>query len=82
MAKHLVTVEIPLEVDYTTTKKNAVCNVYFSANAVSRMECYIDGRHFTPKSVEDDLAIIAKEISTKAYDLKELVAFFKLSKIR
>ncbi|CAK0755869.1 hypothetical protein CCP1ISM_6420001 [Azospirillaceae bacterium] len=60
MARHLVTIEIPLEIDYTPVKKNAVCHVYFSANAVSRMECFIDGRHFTPKSVEYDLAIIAK----------------------
>lgn len=60
MTKHLVTVEIPLEIDYTPVKKNAVCKVYFATNSVSRMECFIDGRPFTPKSVEDDLAIIAK----------------------
>jgi hypothetical protein len=60
MAIHLVTVEIPLEVDYTSTKKNAVCKVYFSGNTATRMECFIDGRHFTPKSIDDDLAIVAK----------------------
>lgn len=60
MAIHLVTIEMMLEVDYTPIKKNAVCKVYFSKDTVARMECYINGRHFTPKSIEDDLSIVAK----------------------
>ncbi len=60
MPRHLVTINIPLELDYTSLKKDAVCKVYFSDNTPSRIECYIDGRHFTPKSVNDDLAIVAK----------------------
>lgn len=60
MAIHLVTVEMLLEIDYTSTKKNAICKVYFSGNTTIRMECFIDGRHFTPKNVNDDLAIVAK----------------------
>lgn len=64
MARHEVIVNIPLEVDYTNIKKDAVCKVYFANDTAISMICHIDGRHFTPKSVDDDLAImaIAKEL--------------------
>lgn len=58
MTKKLVIVEIPLEIDYTKLKKDSICKVYFDDDSPKRIDCTIDGRPFTPKSVYDDLNIV------------------------
>lgn len=60
MPRYLIEVEIPLAVDYTTTKKIAKCKVYFVDNSANRIECTINGKNFTPQSVNDDYNIISK----------------------
>jgi hypothetical protein len=60
MAKCLVEVEVPLEIDYTTLKKTALCKVYFSKDTVTKIECFLNGKHYTPISINDDYLIILK----------------------
>jgi hypothetical protein len=60
MSKCVVDVDVPLEIDYTSIKKIAQCKVYFSKESITKIECFINGKKYTPISIYDDQLIIIK----------------------